>query len=40
MGKHSVHLKLIENMALDFMAEDDDLSLEEAIDLACTGKNE
>ncbi len=40
MGKHSKHLKVIEEMVSDLVAEEPDLSPEEAIELACTIKNE
>ena len=40
MGRHSIHLKIIEEMIANFMIEDPELSYEEAIDLATTVKNE
>ena len=40
MGRHSKHLKIVEEMVRDFMIEDEDLTLEEAIDLATTVKAE
>ena len=40
MGRHSKHLKILEEMVLDFLREDTEISMEEAIDKACTVKNE
>ena len=40
MGRHSIHLKIIEEMIANFMIEDPELSYEEAIELATTVKNE
>ena len=40
MGRHSKHLKLIGDMTVDFLTEDGELGMEEAIDHATTVKNE
>ena len=40
MGRHSKHLKIVEEMVKDAMIEDPELSFEEAIDQATTVKNE
>ena len=34
MGRHSKHLKMLEEMILDFLKEDDTLEMEEAAELA------
>ena len=34
MGRHSKHLKMLEEMILDFLTEDDTLEMEEAAELA------
>ena len=39
MGRHSKHLKILEEMTLDFLKEDDKIEMEEAAELAQTVKN-
>ncbi len=40
MGRHSKHLMIHADMVEDFLEEDDELSFEEVIEIACRVKNE